>query len=328
MNQFKASDKYIPRLLASTLLVFSLLFSYQCDNSKYIEKHEEFTPTVPEQTGKPVTRQQIDDAFAAENDGSFQFSPGIAINSVDESGASVKITGNVFVPKGPASARYPAIIFINSWSLNEYEYIVQAAKFAKEGYITMSYSTRGFGVSGGQINVAGEKDIQDLKNVIKWLKSNTPVDAENIGLAGISYGAGISLLGLAQIDEVKTACAMSGWGDLQDSLWAGESPQQAWGSILILSGYFTGRMDPVIKDMYLNLVKYDNVETTKAWAASRSPMSYVESLNRANKPVYISNNFQDELFNPNQVLNFFEALTVPKRLDLNQGIHATAETAG
>jgi predicted acyl esterase len=276
-------------------------------------------------TGANVTDAAVQEAFNALSDGSFTFRASITVTSAD----GTKIDGSVMTPNGGnASSRYPAIIFVNSWALNKAEYIVQAAMFAKKGYVVVSYSTRGFGNSEGVINVAGPKDMQDLRAVIDWMKVNTPVDVANIGMAGISYGAGLSLLGLAQMPEVKTAAAMSGWGNLEQSLWADESPQQVWGSILIASGYITGRMDPIILQMYQNLVNYNNVGDTQAWAAVRSPATYAAQINAAGKPVYLSNNFSDNLFNPNQILDFYESLTVPKRLDLNQGIHATAEIGG
>ncbi|PKA25834.1 esterase, partial [Leptospira sp. mixed culture ATI2-C-A1] len=71
-----------------------------------------------------------------------------------------------------------------------------------------------------------------------------------------------------------------------------------------------------------------DVATVLAWASERSPNSAVAALNAAGKPVYISNNSQDNLFQPNQILPYFEQLTVPKKLDLNNGIHATAEIGG
>lgn len=269
--------------------------------------------------------QVVQEAFNALSDGSFTFKAAISITSAD----GTKIDGNVMIPNGGTSAsRYPAIVFVNSWALDKIEYLAQAAQFAKKGYVVLTYSTRGFGNSGGLINVAGPKDMEDLRAALDWLKANTPTDAANIGMAGISYGAGISLLGLAQMPEVKTAAAMSGWGNLEKSLWAGESPQQVWGTILIASGYLIGHMDPIILQMYQNLVNYNNVAATQAWAAPRSPATYAAQINAAGKPVYLSNNFQDLLFNPNQILDFYESLTVPKRMDLNQGIHASAEATG
>lgn len=271
------------------------------------------------------TDQIVQDAFNALSDGSFTFQAKITVTSAD----GTKLDGNIMVPTGGNStSRYPAIIFVNSWALDKIEYLAQAAAFAKKGYVTLTYSTRGFGNSEGLINVAGPKDMEDLRAVINWLKANAPVDTTNIGMAGISYGAGISLLGLAQMPEIKTAAAMSGWGNLEKSLWAGESPQQVWGAILIASGYLIGHMDPVILSMYQNLVNYNNVSATQTWAAPRSPANYAAQINAAGKPVYLSNNFEDLLFNPNQILDFFESLTVPKRMDLNQGIHASAEATG
>lgn len=267
----------------------------------------------------------VQDAFNALSDGSFSFQAKVTVTSAD----GTKIDGNVMIPNGGnANSRYPAIVFVNSWALDKIEYLAQAAAFAKKGYIALTYSTRGFGNSEGLINVAGPKDMEDLRAVLNWLKANTPVDAANIGMAGISYGAGISLLGLAQMSEVKTAAAMSGWGNLENSLWAGQSPQQVWGTILIASGYLIGKMDPVILQMYQNLVNYNNVSATQTWAAARSPSNYVAQINAAGKPIYMCNNFSDLLFNPNQALDFFEQLTVPKRLDMNQGIHASAEATG
>jgi hypothetical protein len=44
--------------------------------------------------------------------------------------------------------------------------------------------------------------------------------------------------------------------------------------------------------------------------------------------MFISNNFEDEIFKPQDSLRFWEKLTGPKQLLLNQGIHASAELGG
>ncbi len=163
-------------------------------------------------------RSQIDSAFATENDGSFTFNDQVEFTSYD----GTKITGNLFQPKSGVGP-YPAIIFVNSWALNEYEYIVPAAKLAKKGYVVLSYNTRGFGTSEGKINVAGPKDMEDLSSAIDYLERVAPVN-DKIGIAGISYGAGISLLGATKEPRIKTAVAMSGWGSLPDSLYGNQTP--------------------------------------------------------------------------------------------------------
>jgi predicted acyl esterase len=263
-------------------------------------------------------------ALAGTASAGYTFRDDIVITSAD----GTRLTANVFEPTSDAQAPHPAVVFVNSWALNEYEYLVPAATLAARGYIVLSYNTRGFGTSGGLINVAGPKDMQDLSAVLDWLEDNTAVDGERIGMSGISYGAGISLLGLAQERRIRTAVAMSGWGNLVDSLYKDETPRLAWGLVLIGSGYFTGRMDPIIVEQYLHLLTHGDVDGVRAWAAQRSPVTYIDAINASGKPVYISNNLSDTLFNPNQILDFYERLTVPKRLDLNQGTHATAEVPG
>ncbi|TGM74976.1 alpha/beta fold hydrolase [Leptospira bouyouniensis] len=282
----------------------------------------ETTPEILQQSNAAYTKD-IQTAFQKENDGSFTFNDNISFLSND----GVKITGNLFIPKS-GTGPFPAIIFVNSWALNEYEYIVPAAKLAKKGYVVFSYNTRGFGTSGGHINVAGPKDMEDLSKGIDFLLANAPVNASNIGIAGISYGAGISLLGLSKEPRIKTAVAMSGWGSLPDSLYGNQSPRLVWGLLLVTAGYITGRMDPIIAENFQKLLDTRDVATVLSWARERSPNNFVAELNASGKPVYISNNSQDNLFQPNQILPYFEQLTVPKKLDLNNGIHATAEIGG
>ena len=272
-----------------------------------------------------VNRESIQATFDALDDGSFDYQEDLWIESAD----GTKLSANIYIPAGmSADSRYPAIVFVNSWAMDEFEYKVPAAKMAKKGYIVLSYSTRGFGKSEGLINVAGPSDMQDLSAVLDWMEANTPVDSQNIGMAGISYGAGISMLGLAKEDRIKTAVAMSGWTDLERSLYGNRTPRMVWGQLLLLSGALTGRMDPIIRENFNRLLDNREIEFVQQWASERSVKTYIDGINSANKPLYISNNLQDNLFAPNGIVEFYTELQGPKRLDLNQGIHATAEITG
>ncbi|GLQ32526.1 CocE/NonD family hydrolase [Litoribrevibacter albus] len=247
----------------------------------------------------------------------------IVVTSFD----GVELTANVLVPT-TGEESYPAIIFINSWSLDEYEYIPQAAKLAEQGYVVLSYATRGFGESTGEINTAGPKDMIDFSRMIDWLLANTPADAERIGVSGISYGSGISLLGAAHDSRVSAVVAMSTWGDLVESLYAQETPRLIWGGLLTLLGELTGNPEEDIAKNYGNLIVHKNIPETLEWAYGRSAVTYVDILNARNVPIYIANNFGDNLFQPNQALALYEKLTTPKRIDLSQGMHASAELWG
>ncbi|WP_296984756.1 CocE/NonD family hydrolase [Thalassolituus sp. UBA1505] len=204
----------------------------------------------------------------------------------------------------------------------------EAARFAEEGYVVLSYSTRGFGTSGGLIDTAGPLDMADLSNVIDYLIANFDVDPNAIGTAGISYGSGISLLGAAHDPRIRAVVAMSTWGSLTEALYGQETPRLIWGELLTLSSGLTGNPDPIIRDTWNKVLNREDMESVYAWTGIRSPLNYVNDINANGTAVYISQNWGDNLFQPNSVLDLFSQLTVEKHIDLQPGTHAGAEIGG
>ncbi|MDR7334032.1 CocE/NonD family hydrolase [Roseateles asaccharophilus] len=249
----------------------------------------------------------------------------------------VRLAANVFLPAGASSgsapAQYPAVIFISSWASAEFfEYLGQQHRMARDGYIAVAYTTRGFWDSDGVIGVAGPLDVADVSGVLDWTLANTPTDPARVGAAGISYGAGLSLLALGKEPRLKTAVALSGWATLIDQMYANQVPNPTWLNILQLSGQVTGRLDPIVAE-YNAAIQNPDTPAAKlaeiaAWGWPRSPRSAVEAINARGAPVFIGKNWQDDMFSPNSTLAMFNALTVPKKLLLQPGIHASAELPG
>jgi predicted acyl esterase len=246
----------------------------------------------------------------------------------------VRLAANAFLPAGASSAgalpRYPAVIFVTSWSAAEFfEYVGQQQRLARAGYITVAYTTRGFWNSEGVVGVADAPDIADVSGVLDWTLAQTPADPARIGAAGISYGAGISLLALGQEPRLRTVAALSGWGSLIDQMYRNEVPNPTWLNVLQLSGQLTGRLDPRVAEYNAAIQNPDTppakIAEIAAWAWPRSPASAVAAINRRGAPVFISKNWQDDMFSPNSSLALFGALTGPKKLMLQPGIHASAE---
>ncbi len=245
-----------------------------------------------------------------------------------------RLTANVFLPKITSpDQKFPTIVMISSWAAADFfEYLGQQRKLAQDGYIVLAYTARGFYLSGGQVEVAGPQDVKDVSSAVDWVSANTPADPDRLAVSGISYGAGLSLLALAQDKRLKTAAALSGWGDLADQLYPAQSPNATWSAVLFLSGKVTGRLDPIV-DQYVKALLDPNTTQAKAdeiiaWAQVRSPSTYLDALNRRGAPVFISKNFEDDMFTPNSSMKLFSKLTVPKKLLLNPGIHAQAEIPG
>ncbi len=276
-----------------------------------------------QQTATPVSVYEILKVAALIGPGEFTYTENISIISAD----GVKISANVYAPKNMGPGPFPAVVFINSWGMDEYEYQVPAATLATKGYVALSYSARGFGKSGGTVNFGGAGDTADMVAVLDYLESHFPVEQGNIAAAGISYGGMSALLALAKHDRIRTVACMSAPADFARGLFDQDATRSFWIDILAMGGS-SQTVDPTFTALMADLKLYKNIPAFRAWAAAISPASFISQINAAGKPVYLSHNFSDGMFIVNANIDFFTKLTVPRKLDLNQGIHASAEAGG
>ncbi|WP_409468578.1 CocE/NonD family hydrolase [Streptomyces sp. HC307] len=241
------------------------------------------------------------------------------------------LKANVVTPAGAdAGDRYPLLVLPTSWGLPQIEYLAQAQQLADAGYVVVSYNVRGFWQSGGHIEVAGPPDVADASRVIDWALANTPSDAGHIGMAGVSYGAGISLLAAAHDKRVRAVAALSGWADLIDSIYSGRTQHSQAAALLNGAGTLTGRPSPELQQIFKDFFAsdLDREDEMITWGKKRSPATYVDRFNANGTAVMLANAWGDTIFPPNQYADFYEKLTVPKRLQLRPGDHATAEVTG
>ncbi|MFJ8464023.1 CocE/NonD family hydrolase [Streptomyces swartbergensis] len=241
------------------------------------------------------------------------------------------LKANVVTPAGAdGTHRYPLLVMPTSWGLPQVEYLAQAQKLADSGYVVVTYNVRGFWQSGGEIEVAGPPDVADASKVIDWALANTPSDAGHIGMAGVSYGAGISLLAAAHDKRVRAVASLSGWADLIGSIYSGRTQHVQAAALLDGASLVTGRqgaeLRQVFDDFYAsNLAKEPELI---AWGKKRSAATYVDQINKNGAAIMLANAWGDTVFPPNQYADFYEKLTGPKRLEMRPGDHATAELTG
>ncbi|MEU9148626.1 CocE/NonD family hydrolase [Streptomyces sp. NPDC048349] len=243
----------------------------------------------------------------------------------------ITLKGNVFAPShAVAGQKYPLIVLPTSWGMPQIEYIAQAKLLADSGYVVVSYTSRGFWLSGGQIEVAGPPDIADVSAVIDWALAHTAADADHIGLGGVSYGAGISLLASAHDPRIKAVVAMSGWADLIDSIYSGRTQHLQAAAMLGAAGYLTGRPGPELQSILGDFLgsRLDREQQMIEWGRKRSAAEQVDRINANGAAIMLGNAWGDTIFPPNQYARFFERLTGPKRLEFRPGDHATAEATG
>ena len=242
---------------------------------------------------------------------------------------SIKLNAQLWEPNLlEFPGKRPAVIFINSWGLNKNQYDGAARHLVKKGYVVLAYATRGFGGSEGMVSVASDNDIADLSTAIDWIIDNTRADEANIASAGISYGAGISLITSAKDPRIKAVIAMSSWADLEYSLYPNETLNKVWVDFLVAFGKVLGNLDPEVLEIYEDAKKRVNIEKLRAWSRKRSAGTYIDEINENGPAIFLSHNYKDQMFPINQTIHFYDKLTTPKKLVTQKGIHASAELKG
>ncbi|MEV7726188.1 alpha/beta fold hydrolase [Streptomyces sp. NPDC087917] len=257
-------------------------------------------------------------------------SPELRFHDIPGSGG-ITLKGNVFTPAGAkAGQKFPLIVLPTSWGMPQIEYIVQARQLADAGYVVVSYTSRGFWLSGGEIETAGRADIADVSAVIDWALATTPADPDHVGLGGVSYGAGISLQASAHDPRIKAVVALSGWADLIESIYSGRTQHLQAAGLLGGAGYLTGRPGPELQKVLGDFLgsKLENEQAMIDWGRERSAVEQIDRINANGAAIMLGNAWGDTIFPPNQYASFFEKLTGPKRLELRPGDHATAEGTG
>lgn len=216
------------------------------------------------------------------------------------------------------------------WAPFMYAYLTLALK----GYHVIAYTPRGLGIKGlpstsqGFVDVAGPNDWADGSAVVDYAVERFGPSA--IGFLGESYGSGISQLVAAHDERVQAVVALSTWGDLATALYDnGVRHLAAVKALLALTGgTVEEKFDARNRAILAEFLGGPDMDRVVAWGRLRAPRSYLAQTNEHGTPTFISHTWHESLFPVNQVVETFDALTVPKRLDMWIGDHAVPEGRG
>lgn len=223
---------------------------------------------------------------------------------------------------------HPAVVFISSWGLNDLEYLVPATALAERGYVTISYTTRGFWGSGGGIDTAGPLDIADVSTAIDWVVDNTAADPARVGCVGASYGAGIGLIASAFEPRLRAVVSTSAWTDLPFSLLADNTRHPQAALLLQVAAELLGNPSDELTGVLDKYFGNHDLDDVVEFGRVRSAATYIDAINHNAPAVLIANAYGDSLFGPNQLVGFYGQLQGPKRLEVAPGDHIVAELTG
>lgn len=234
-----------------------------------------------------------------------------------------RLSAALYVPHG--SGPFPALIMVHSWVLSRWQCHLYAPYFATSGYVVLAYDCRGWGSSGGEVLCADpDHEINDLQDAIDWLtqESGLPLLEGALGVTGISYGGGHSFLIAERDPRVRTVVPMAGWTDLDRSLSPQGSLKIFWGTFLVITATWATRLNPRNPLYRWTLYLLTGRGDREAYREDMRRRSCLHRVEEYRKPMLIVASWNDDLFEPNQILDFYQRLEAPKMLYISNGIHA------
>ena len=102
-----------------------------------------------------------------------------------ESFDGIEIAATLFEPDAPG--RYPVVLGTHGWGGSRSRGLGRT--YAPRGYVVLSYDSRGFGESEGEVGVDGPTEVADVSALIDWLEARETVRVEGdsgarIGMVG------------------------------------------------------------------------------------------------------------------------------------------------
>lgn len=121
-----------------------------------------------------------------------------------------------FIPDTtPPQQGWSCLVYCAGFGKSKYEMSPSAEDYAKYGYYTFTFSMRGQGESKGKSDFISITEMNDLIEIIDYLKDNEKIDKERIGVIGASQGGIIPFM--AVCNGLYVRCIVS---DLASPLFA------------------------------------------------------------------------------------------------------------
>jgi ABC-2 type transport system ATP-binding protein len=254
----------------------------------------------------------------------------------EPSGEAVALDVSVFTPSDDEpgaddEGRRPAVVLAHGFGGSKAALAAQARTAARDGYVVLTYTARGFGDSGGRIHLdSPDYEIADVSVLLDLLAERDDVELDGdgdprVGIAGGSYGGAVALMAAAYDDRVDAIVPAITWNDLSQALFpqsatsssaAGGDPgpgvfKRRWASLFFAAGIGAdraprsrgggaavdptcGRFDPTVCGLYREAATTGRPGDEVIDLLKRSSPAPV--LDRITAPTLILQGEQDSLF--------------------------------
>src|SRR5690606_22246170 len=98
------------------------------------------------------------------------------------------------------------LVFLHGYGSNRTGVLERMGVFADLGCHMVAFDARGHGRSADAFHTFGAWEQRDGELVVRWLMNRTGLDAEEVGLFGVSYGGAAAI---EMLDRVPVAFAVA-----------------------------------------------------------------------------------------------------------------------
>jgi len=253
-----------------------------------------------------------------------------------ESWDGTELGATLYIPEGDGP--HPSVLMTHGWGAFRQSPLTapRALNYAKNGYVVLTYDSRGFASSEGTVTLNGPNEIKDTQELITWLANRKEVateEADNpwIGMDGISYAGGIQFQAAAVDDRLDALIPRITWNDMEYSLTPNGVIKVGWLSALLGLGEFNTLLDSDaeltddLSDWYWHAVSENEVPNEALEFFSDISFAHDDEIDT---PTFLMQGWNDSLFNPTEALHSYRELQdagVDSRLLFYEGGHDLTE---
>jgi pimeloyl-ACP methyl ester carboxylesterase len=112
-----------------------------------------------------------------------------------------------FYPSALSGRQSPAALLLHQYGGSKEEWKPLIPALQGEGYSILAVDQRGFGETGR--GVAWTQAEADVSTLLAWLRTQPPINGDQVAIIGASVGSNLALRGCVNDDRCKVAVALS-----------------------------------------------------------------------------------------------------------------------